>query len=122
MKQLIPAILIVIFFVAISSFVSTHIAKPIVGKEKIEITFIRDLEYADLVKIKQELSVKGISIEYRTLEFDKIGKLKRIGFFVDCKDGFSGEANTAKFSTRQKFGFYRDYDDRSAVHFFAGFF
>jgi hypothetical protein len=75
-----------------------------------------------LVKIKEDLLEKEISLEYSMLQFDRKKQLKRVEFFVDCKEGFSAHAGTAHFSKDKKFGFYRDYDENSKTPFFAGFF
>lgn len=103
------------------TFINSFSVKPI-EKKKVEIIFTNYLKYADLATIKQDLLQKGIIIEYKRLEFDKRKNLKLIDFFVDCKDGYSGLASTSKLSKKEKFGFYRDYSEGSATHFFAGFF
>ena len=91
-------------------------------KERIEVVFTHNMKYADLNKIKEDLLAKGIVIEYLSIEFDKNKNLKMIEFEVDCKDGFSGKAKTSQFSKDQKFGFYRDYTEKSKTPFGVGFF
>lgn len=90
------------------------------NRERIEVVFTTDLKYDDLAKIKNDLFEKGLILEYLSLEFDKNKKLKKIKFFVDCKDGYSGSACTTHLSKEKKFGFYRDYTENSRIHFFAG--
>ncbi|MFT3910789.1 MAG: hypothetical protein QM737_15335 [Ferruginibacter sp.] len=119
MKQIISCLLAAFVFISASSF---NLKKNEPEKERIEIVFTRNMKYADLVNIKKDLFAKGIFIEYRVLEFDKKRNLKKIGFFVDCNDGFTGSAITSHFVKTNKFGFYRDYDDKANTHFYAGYF
>ena len=119
MKQIISCLFAGFLFISTSSF-SFKGSDP--AKEKIEIVFTRDMKYTDLVNIKKELFAKGIFIEYRILEFDSKRNLKKIGFFVDCKDGFTGSAMTTHFIKGNKFGFYRDYNEKASTQFYAGYF
>jgi hypothetical protein len=117
MKKIISLLLLITILSPANSFSQK---KP--AEERVEIVFTHDLKYTDLIAIKQNLLEKGIFIEYRRLEFDKKKKLKKIGFFADCKDGYFGTASTSKLTSEKKFGFYRDYGENSTTHFYAGFF
>lgn len=87
MKRLLSFCIVIAFIIPIVSFRdSKELTKD---DTKIEILFTRKLDFNDIVKIKLDLSQKGIVLNYKALGFDKEGKLKSISFFVDCKDGFS---------------------------------
>jgi hypothetical protein len=86
---------------------------------KIEVVFNSQMKIDDLVKIKSDLSQKEIVLNYRKLEFDENGKLCLINFYVDCKDGFKGGAEST-LSNQRRFGFYRDYSKDVATPFEAG--
>ena len=78
------------------------------------------MKFNDLVKIKLDLAEKGISIDYKLLEFDENGGLKSLEFKVDCNDGVSGSAKNAKIYNNTNFGFFRDYSDSAKVPFGTG--
>ncbi len=69
--------------------------------------FNRKLDFNDIVKIKLDMSQKGIVLDYKKLQFDEYGKLILINFSVDCKDGFSGSASNDQLRNQSRFGFYR---------------
>ncbi len=45
----------------------------------------------DLVQLKTNLAVKGVSLTYRKLQFDENGLLEAIDFFVDCNNNSRGQ-------------------------------
>ncbi len=121
MKKLLSILLVVTFFISLSSFkTNAKDEKPSNDKTKVEVVFNRQLEFNDIVKIKLDLSQKGIVINYRTLAFDENGKLKSINFFVDCKDGFSGGASGSNLTNQSRIGFYRDYSKDASSPFGTG--
>jgi hypothetical protein len=120
MKQLFSVLLLVTFFLSTSSFTNNPHKNKFLEKSKIEVVFNRQLDFNDIVKIKLDLSQKGIVINYKSLAFDENGKLKSIDFFVDCKDGFSGEAYDNNLLNQSHFGFYRDYSKDAKSPFGTG--
>lgn len=88
---------------------------------KIEVYFQRNHTQQDLNNIKEELAVMGIEIEYENVEFDQKGRLSSLGIRVNCKDGFSGSANTSQVPEDLSFGFVRDYRADAAKPFAIGF-
>ena len=120
MKQLFSVLLLVTFFLSTSSFTNNSHKNQFGEKSKIEVVFNRQLDFNDIVKIKLDLSQKGIVINYKSLAFDENGKLKSIDFYVDCKDGFSGGASENNLSNQSRFGFYRDYTKDAKSPFGTG--
>ena len=120
MKQLFSVLLLITFFLSTSSFTNNSDKNSFFEKSKIEVVFNRQLDFNDLVKIKLDLSQKGIVINYKSLAFDENGKLKSIDFYVDCKDGFSGGASENNLSNQSRFGFYRDYTKDAKSPFGTG--
>lgn len=110
MKQFF-AIALIVALAILSSCTNTRLDQKTaaIKKSNIEVVFNRHLEFNDLVRIKQGLSQKGISIDYKKLSFDNSGKLRSITFFVDCKDGFSGGTEAYNLTNQSQVGFYRDY-------------
>ncbi|WP_442267363.1 N-acetylmuramoyl-L-alanine amidase [Tenacibaculum sp. ZS6-P6] len=86
----------------------------------VKIAFTNDLTFEDLTQIKKDLLDKGITVEYKKIEFDKNNKLQAIGCFVDCNDGFNGYFFTNYLNGSRKYGFYRDYDINSSSPFGTG--
>ena len=78
-------------------------------KQRIEVSFNRNMEFNDLVKLKLDLAEKGITVQYQLLEFDESGGLKSLDFKVNCNDGFSGGAKNSKIHNHTRWGFFRDY-------------
>ena len=120
MKQLFSVLLVATLFLSISSFSNKPDKSKLPEKSKIEVVFNRHLDFNDVVKIKLDLSQKGIVINYKLLAFDENGKLKSIDFYVDCKDGFSGGASKSNLSNQSRFGFYRDYSKDANSPFGTG--
>lgn len=97
-------------FFLLFAFLTSFAPEPTtLTKGRIEVIFNRKTELNDLAKIKLDLAKKGIVLDYRKIEFDKYGDLISLYFTVDCKDGFSGSAESASLTNQSKFGFYRDY-------------
>jgi len=120
MKQLFSVLLAATLFISASSFTNKLHRSKLPEKSKIEVVFNRQLDFNDIVKIKLDLSQKGIVINYKSLAFDENGKLKSIDFYVDCKDGFSGEASESNLLNQSRFGFYRDYSKDTKSPFGTG--
>ena len=121
MKKLLSVLLVATIFISSSSF-KTNIRnnQPSGDKAKVEVVFNRQLDFNDIVKIKLDLSQKGIIINYKMVAFDENGKLKSINFFVDCNDGFSGSASEDNLTNQSKIGFYRDYSKNISSPFGTG--
>ena len=121
MKNLSKVLSVLLVFFIASGFGSKTITGIInTEKEQIVVSFNRHLKFNDLVKIKLDLAEKGISIDYKLLEFDENGGLKSLEFKVDCNDGFSGNAKNTKIYNNTNFGFFRDYSDTAKVPFGTG--
>ena len=120
MKQLFSVLLLVTFFLSTTSFTNDSHKNQFNEQSKIEVVFNRQLDFNDIVKIKLDLSQKGIVINYKSLAFDENGKLKSIDFYVDCKDGFKGGASDNNLLNQTRFGFYRDYSKGAESPFGTG--
>ncbi len=82
MKQLYSFIIVASVLNSVNGFTTVAPYKKHVNNNpKVEVVFTNGLKCNDLVKIKQNLIEKGISIEYSKLEFDKKMQLKKIEFF-----------------------------------------
>ncbi|MCW3117439.1 MAG: hypothetical protein JWM28_1521 [Chitinophagaceae bacterium] len=121
MKKLFSLCILAIVITPIFSFKDS--ATLIKHDSKVEVIFNRQLDFNDIVKIKLDLSQKGIVINYNQLGFDKEGKLNAIDFFVDFKDGFSGGASASgnKLNNLKSFGFVRDYSENAKCPFGTGY-
>lgn len=121
MKQLITLVLIATVFIFSSSFKIKNAHRNLETESaKIEVIFNRQLDFADLVKIKLDMATKGVILDYKKLQFDENGKLKAIDFSVDFKDGFSGSASNDELTNESRFGFFRDYDKKANSPFGTG--
>src|SRR5687768_208792 len=121
MKHLLSLLLTATVLITTSSFMNYHFAKESDGeKSEVQVIFNRQLEFNDLVKIKLDLSQKGITINFQKLVFDESGKLKSIDFKVDCNDGFSGSASESNLTNQSRFGFYRNYSKEAKSPFGTG--
>ena len=120
MKQFYSILLLTALLVSVSSFKSANNDNRSNGNQpRIEVVFNRQMDFNHLVKLKLDLSQKGIVLNYNKLEFDKEGKLQFINFSVDCNDGFKGGAER-RLSQQGRFGFYRDYSKDAKTPFEAG--
>jgi len=109
------SVLIILLF----SFTYSAAQESITIKEgdMIDVSFSTQLDADDLEDIKNQLADLNITLEYKSLEFNKKGKLKAIDFKVDCNDGHSGSAS-AKLLTKNFIArFYRDYNENTKSSF-----
>ena len=102
-------------FVTTSSFRSLNDDKKVV-----KVIFTNQLNVDDLAKIRLDLLEKGIVLNFKTLDFNRKGKLIGIDFSVDCKDGFSGHSATNRLAAYKEYGLYRNYDEEANVPFAVG--
>ncbi len=115
MKKIIIAILLLTSLLGITAF------HPGGETGKIEVLFNHQLNFNDIVKIKLDLSQRGIVVNYSQLGFDETGHLESIAFSVDCRDGFSGMAYMSDHLYNQtRFGFIRDYGKDAKIPFAVG--
>ncbi|MDO6854861.1 hypothetical protein Q4599_14815 [Cellulophaga lytica] len=76
---------------------------------KIEIIFNSNLQPDDLISIKKKLASNGITLTYKSFDFNENNGLKTISFDVDCNDGFKGGGEKKNITSKTKWGFFRDY-------------
>jgi hypothetical protein len=101
---------LLLFFIvssAIDAFAQLQLNDSV--NRRVEVIFNRKLVKKDLDEIQRKLFMRAIMLQYDHLDFDKKGRLVDIKFSVDCKDGFSGRAETTGLTKKSKFGFFRDY-------------
>lgn len=121
MNHLNKTLIILLVFITASGFaISSESNEKIIKEVRIEVIFNRLTKFNDLVKIKFDLAEKGITLEYKKLEFDENGGLVGIDFKVDCNDGFKGSSQNLKLTNQSKFGFFRDYSKTSSSAFGTG--
>jgi len=102
------------------SFVNSEALHKSVRK-KVEVTFNSQFNFNKLVLLKDSLQKNyKITIDYRSLQFNKEGGLTKIYFTVNCNDGYSGEAKADNLNRSDRFGFIRDYSN-DAEPFVTGF-
>jgi len=89
-------------------------------RDRIEILFNANTGFTELTLIQALCGANGISLSYKTIEYDDNGRLQSIAFRVDCNDGFSGSASTKTLSNTRRFGFYRDYRENVKSPFGTG--
>ena len=97
-----------------------NVEKP---RNKIEVAFTNTLTFDSLVYIKNDLRTKGISVNYKKIEFDENNRLQAIECEVDCNDGFKGSFAIGSLNSQnknKKIGFYRDYSKNAAIPFGTG--
>jgi hypothetical protein len=99
---------------------TAHSAVAASPATKIAVLFSKNTSFAQLAAIRQDLQKDGIELEYQTLEFDKNGGLLKIGFRVDCRDGFAGSATSTSLTAENSFGFCRDYTRNAVKPFQVG--
>lgn len=76
---------------------------------KIEIIFNSNLQPDDLISIKKKLASNGITLTYKSFDFNENNGLIAISFDVDCNDGFKGGGEKKNITSKTKWGFFRDY-------------
>ncbi|MDU1891056.1 MAG: helix-turn-helix domain-containing protein [Dysgonomonas sp.] len=92
-------------------------------KDKIEVAFTNQLTFDSLVYIKNDLKSVGITIEYKSIEFDSKNQLISIKCDVDCNDGFKGGFSIGSLDSinkNKRIGFYRDYSPKAKSAFGTG--
>lgn len=90
---------------------------------KIQAFFTNDLSLDELTEVKNKLAENGITIHYRSLEFDENGGLLGIACDVDCTDGFKGSFSIGMLNSINKdrrVGFVRNYSDDTETPFCTG--
>jgi len=105
------SILIVLFLFIASTTAQESII--IQEGEMVDVSFSSQLDAKDLEDIKEQLAAINITLEYKSLEFNKKGKLKEIDFKVDCNDGHKGGASIKLLTKNFIARFYRDYSQNS---------
>jgi transcriptional regulator with XRE-family HTH domain len=91
--------------------------------DRIEVAFSYRLTFDSLVYIKNNLEAKGITINYRRIEFGEDNHLLSIYCDVDCNDGKRGGFGVDSLDYRNKdtkVGFYRDYSKNAKIPFGSG--
>lgn len=91
--------------------------------KRIEAAFTNNLTLDSLIRIKNELKVRGITVNYKKYEFDAGNHLLKIDCEVNCNDGYNGSFAIGLLNAENKdkrFGFYRDYSKNSVSHFGTG--
>ncbi len=91
--------------------------------KRIEAAFTNALTLDSLVYIKNELKIKGITVNYKKMEFDGNNHLLNIDCEVNCNDGYSGSFAIGLLNEQKeniRFGFYRDYSKNSRNPFGTG--
>ena len=109
-----------LFFFLIISFNNTTDRWLSIDDDRVQLIFNSEMESQDLAEIKAKLAEVNISINYVDQSYDDKGKLMKIGFEVDCNDGFSGSATSRKLTRWSRVGFFRDY--KSTTSFGTGTF
>lgn len=90
---------------------------------RIEAVFTNSLTLDSLVRVKNELEIHGITVNYKKLEFDKKNHLLSIYCDVDCNDGFKGSFGIGMLNADNKnkrMGFVRDYSKSAKIPFCTG--
>ncbi len=91
---------------------------------RVQVAFTNELTFENLISIKNNLNTKGITINYKKIEFDENNQLLFIDFEVDCNDGFKGSfaiGHLNSINKEKRIGFYRDYSKKSKSPFGTGF-
>lgn len=91
--------------------------------KRIEAAFTNNLTADSLENIKNELQNRGITVNYKILEFDLNKHLLKINCEVNCNDGYNGSFLIGMLNAENKnkrFGFYRDYSKNAVNPFGTG--
>ena len=89
------------------------------GDDQTEVYFSNKLQFDDLVKMKLDLSVKKIAVNYELLEFDKTNKLKAVAFSVISEGKYCGSGKIMDLS-KYEYGFRVDKSSKVDVYFRVG--
>ncbi len=90
---------------------------------RIEVAFSSHLTFDSLVYIKSNLKAKGITINYKKIEFGNNNHLSAIVCEVDCNDGLGGGFGADSLDSKNKdtkIGFCRDYSKNAKAPFYSG--
>lgn len=118
LRQLSRFILFSIIIISFGFTVSPH-RKIEEQQDNVLVVFNNKLKFEDLARIKTDMNLKGVSLDYLNLEFGESGELAFIKFKVEFKDGFKGSASK-KIYSKDNFGFCRDYSENSPKPFACG--
>jgi transcriptional regulator with XRE-family HTH domain len=91
--------------------------------KRIEAVFTNSLTLDSLVRVKNELKIHGIIVNYKKLEFDKKNHLMSIDCDVDCNGEFKGSFGIGMLNASNKnkrMGFVRDYSKGAKIPFCTG--
>jgi hypothetical protein len=88
--------------------------------DNIEIYFSHQQNFDDLVKIKNDLRQKEVTLNYQMLQFDDKGKLKEIEFKVISEGIYRGSGSSRVLKDDSKFGFIIDKSPDAEVYFRVG--
>ncbi|WP_375578544.1 hypothetical protein ABWH96_16155 [Marivirga tractuosa] len=88
------------------------------SNDQYKVQILKTTSRAELEKIKEDASKKGIDIEYENLQIIN-GEIEAITLKVDCNDGYSGTASTTNMP-ESGIGFIRDYSANADAHFQMG--
>ncbi len=91
--------------------------------KRIEMVVSHKLTLDSLIRIKTVLAEKGITVNYKKMDFDNENKLISIDCEVNCNDGYSGSFGVGLLETlskKGKIGFYRDYSPKAYSPFGTG--
>ena len=90
---------------------------------RIEAVFTNSLTLDSLIRVKNELEIHGIIVNYKKLEFDKKNHLMSIDCDVDCNGEFKGSFGIGMLNADNKnkrMGFVRDYSKGAKIPFCTG--
>jgi len=102
-------LLLLPLFLVISSFTFLQ--------DNIYVEFTNKTTFDELIQTRTQLADKGITLNYRLIEFDAYKKLKALIIEVDCNDGFSGTGTSLQLYNQDKITFKRDYTKDAVVPF-----
>ena len=91
---------------------------------RIDVRFSNYLTFDSLVFIKDDLKAKGITIDYKKIDFDEKGNLSEIGCHVKTRlsgeSGYFWMGSLNTINKDKKIGFYYDFSKDAKSHFCAG--
>jgi hypothetical protein len=119
MKKISLFILTTILVILLMSFKEYFAGRPWDDRKNIMVVFNHTLTFNDLVKMKLDLSEKGITLSYRRLVFDENYRLQGITYNVRL-DGYGGGDEVDNLSDESRVGFYRDYSKNAKYPFACG--
>lgn len=121
MKNLLKTLPILLLFITFSAFnTNEKICETNTNGLKIEIIFNSDLQPEDLINIKKKLASNGITLTYKSFDFNENNELIAISFNVDCNDGFKGGGEKKNITSKTRWGFFRDYSEDAESPFGIG--